>query len=119
MLESEFSLELGDLMEVHLEEHNSFPMFMAALLMDLFAKSFCQVGLPLPPSSGFLPCCGAAPFWAAPDVQGPGADSNPIKKGLFLAAPTPDTKFFLFYLIKILINTKFFWIIPVFVFKLN
>jgi hypothetical protein len=40
MLESEFSLELVDLMEVHLEQHNSIPMFMAALIMDLFSKSF-------------------------------------------------------------------------------
>ncbi len=39
MLESEFSLELVELMELHLEQHNSIPMFMAGLVMDLFHKS--------------------------------------------------------------------------------
>jgi hypothetical protein len=39
MLESEFSLELEELMELHLEQHNSIPMFMAGLVMDLFQKS--------------------------------------------------------------------------------
>ena len=68
MLESEFSLELGDLMEVHLEEHNSFPMFMAALLIDLFAKSFSQVGFSLHPSSGFCSVAEPPLFWAALDV---------------------------------------------------
>jgi len=38
MLESEFSLELGDLMEEHLERNNSIPMFLAGLIMQLYYK---------------------------------------------------------------------------------
>merc|ERR1719508_315362 len=38
MLESEFSLELGELMEEHLERNNSIPMFLAGLIMQLFYK---------------------------------------------------------------------------------
>ena len=36
MLESEYSLELGDLMEVHLERQNSIPMFLAGVMMALW-----------------------------------------------------------------------------------
>ena len=36
MLESEFSLEMGDLMQEHLERNNSIPMFLAAVIMKLF-----------------------------------------------------------------------------------
>ena len=38
MLESEFSLELGELMEEHLEKNNSIPMFLAGLIMQLYCK---------------------------------------------------------------------------------
>jgi len=38
MLESEFSLELGELMEEHLEKNNSIPMFLAGLIMQLYYK---------------------------------------------------------------------------------
>ena len=38
MLESEFSLELGELMEEHLERNNSIPMFLAGLIMQLYYK---------------------------------------------------------------------------------
>merc|ERR1712059_125937 len=38
MLESEFSLELGDLMEEHLEKNNSIPMFLAGLITQLFRR---------------------------------------------------------------------------------
>ena len=38
MLESEFSLELGELMEEHLERNNSIPMLLAGLTMQLFYK---------------------------------------------------------------------------------
>jgi len=38
MLESEFSLELGELMEEHLERNNSIPMLLAGLIMQLFYK---------------------------------------------------------------------------------
>ena len=36
MLESEFSLEVEDLMEQHLEKNNSLPMFLAAVIRKLF-----------------------------------------------------------------------------------
>ena len=42
MLESEFSLELEELMELHLEQQNSFPMFLAGLTMQAYRKR--QVG---------------------------------------------------------------------------
>jgi len=38
MLESEFSLELGELMEEHLEKNNSIPMFLAGLITQLFHR---------------------------------------------------------------------------------
>merc|ERR1719445_1175514 len=38
MLESEFSLELGDLMEEHLEKENSIPMFLAGLIRKLYNR---------------------------------------------------------------------------------
>lgn len=38
MLESEFSLQLGELMEEHLERNNSIPMFLAGLIMQLYYK---------------------------------------------------------------------------------
>ena len=38
MLESDFSLELGELMEEHLERHNSIPMFLAGLVRRLYFK---------------------------------------------------------------------------------
>jgi len=38
MLESEFSLELGDLMEEHLERQNSIPMFLAGLIRKLYNR---------------------------------------------------------------------------------
>ena len=38
MLESDFSLELGALMEEHLEKHNSIPMFLAGLIRKLYFK---------------------------------------------------------------------------------
>ena len=38
MLESEFSLEMEDLMEEHLERNNSIPMFLAAVTKKLFEK---------------------------------------------------------------------------------
>ena len=38
MLESDFSLELGELMEEHLERHNSIPMFLAGLIRTLYFK---------------------------------------------------------------------------------
>ena len=38
MLESEFSLELEELMEQHLEQQNSFPMFLAGLTMQAYRK---------------------------------------------------------------------------------
>ena len=38
MLESDFSLELGELMEEHLERHNSIPMFLAGLIRRLYFK---------------------------------------------------------------------------------
>merc|ERR1712226_1508329 len=38
MLESEYSLELGDLMELHLEKHNSIPMFLAGLIRQLWRR---------------------------------------------------------------------------------
>ena len=38
MLESEFSLELSELMEEHLERNNSIPMFLAGLIMQLYYK---------------------------------------------------------------------------------
>ena len=38
MLESEFSLELGELMELHLERQNSIPMFLAGLIRHLWRK---------------------------------------------------------------------------------
>merc|ERR1719476_183297 len=36
MLESEFSLEMEELMEQHLERNNSIPMFLAAVIRKLF-----------------------------------------------------------------------------------
>jgi mitotic spindle assembly checkpoint protein MAD1 len=36
MLESDFSVELGELMELHLEKHNSIPMFLAGLTRRLW-----------------------------------------------------------------------------------
>ena len=42
MLESEFSLELSELMELHLEQYNSIPMFLAGIIMELFRRT--QVG---------------------------------------------------------------------------
>ena len=38
MLESEFSLEVEDLMEQHLEKNNSIPMFLAAVIRKLFEQ---------------------------------------------------------------------------------
>ena len=38
MLESEYSLELGELMEVHLERQNSIPMFLAGLIRHLWKR---------------------------------------------------------------------------------
>lgn len=38
MLESDFSLELGELMEEHLEKHNSIPMFLAGIIRTLYFK---------------------------------------------------------------------------------
>ena len=38
MLESEFSLQMEDLMEEHLEKNNSIPMFLAAVIKKLFDK---------------------------------------------------------------------------------
>merc|ERR1712039_98279 len=38
MLESEYSLELGELMELHLERQNSIPMFLAGLIRHLWRK---------------------------------------------------------------------------------
>ncbi|XP_023338287.1 mitotic spindle assembly checkpoint protein MAD1-like [Eurytemora carolleeae] len=45
MLESEFSLELEELMEQHLEQQNSFPMFLAGLTMQAYRKrqgTYCE-----------------------------------------------------------------------------
>ena len=38
MLESDFSLEFGELMEEHLEKHNSIPMFLAGIIRTLYFK---------------------------------------------------------------------------------
>ena len=38
MLESEYSLELGELMELHLEKQNSIPMFLAGLIRHLWRR---------------------------------------------------------------------------------
>ena len=38
MLESEFSRELGELMELHLEKQNSIPMFLAGLIRHLWRR---------------------------------------------------------------------------------
>ena len=38
MLESEYSLELGELMELHLERQNSIPMFLAGLIRHLWRR---------------------------------------------------------------------------------
>jgi len=38
LLETDFSTSLGDLMEKHLEENNSIPMFLSALMMKLWRK---------------------------------------------------------------------------------
>ena len=38
MLESDFSLELGELMEEHLEKENSIPMFLAGLIRKLYNR---------------------------------------------------------------------------------
>jgi len=39
LLESEFSLELSELMELHLEQYNSIPMFLAGIIMELFRRT--------------------------------------------------------------------------------
>ena len=44
MLESEYSLELGHLMELHLEQHNSIPMFLAGLIRELWRKQNPEAG---------------------------------------------------------------------------
>ena len=38
MLESEYSLQLGELMELHLERQNSIPMFLAGLMKMLWRR---------------------------------------------------------------------------------
>merc|ERR1719398_565507 len=38
MLESEYSIELGELMELHLEKQNSIPMFLAGLIRHLWRR---------------------------------------------------------------------------------
>ena len=43
MLETEYSSELVELMELHLEQHNSIPMFLAGLTIDLFRKTKVHV----------------------------------------------------------------------------
>merc|ERR1719414_36857 len=44
MLETEYSLELGDLMELHLEKHNSIPMFLAGLIRQLWRRQHSNDG---------------------------------------------------------------------------
>merc|ERR1712029_1225170 len=40
MLESDFSCELGDLMEAHLERDNSIPMFLPGVIKFLFNRKY-------------------------------------------------------------------------------
>jgi hypothetical protein len=86
MLESEFSLELEELMELHLEQHNSIPMFMAGLIMDLFRKSTAssQVHYSTGALSQFLGLlsflcsfCGAYFAWIRITLQRPDRQLRP------------------------------------------